>query len=97
MTDKPLIQQGREERSYYVQKSARAKPSEAAVDAAQINTGGNRMREASFDEMASERHLLYIYRCPQCGFKAELPPDEDPPVCPRCRIPCLKSGESYDA
>lgn len=78
MTDKPLIQRAREERSYYVQKSAWAKPSEAAVDAGRKPHTG-------------EHYLLYVYRCPQCGFRTDLPPGVDPPVCPRCGIQCQKS------
>lgn len=78
-------------------KSATAKPAEAAVDAAQITTRSKTMEEASFEEMVNERHLMYIYRCPQCQYRVELTPDEDPPLCPHCKVLLLKSGESYDA
>lgn len=72
-----LMDQAREERSYYIQKAATAKPSEAAMDAAQPNTGSD----------------LCTYQCPQCGFRADLPPNVESPVCPDCRVLCLKSGK----
>ena len=54
------------------------------------------MRECSFEEMVQEHDLRYIWKCPQCGYEYEAPPDcNENLLCPDCGTRCVKSGESY--
>ncbi len=47
---------------------------------------------------AQERNLRIIWSCPQCNYEYEdYPGSNEAMLCPDCHVPCMQTGESYDA